>query len=434
MRFLTFLIPLFSLGQLTLSQYEALYNTQRTGLYNSDDTNINLDSILVRGPDANNKGWGYQSHYFLGPRLDAVVSFWEATGNATAFNDAKQAVDDHRASAVPITLGDNAGFLGWPSDNQCPGATGSLEERRCRGGTPLHEFFFSRYAMRFLADIHMSATLKASVEATYPGWFDAAVNFYKVNIFDKWLQNQDWGGAQFSAFYRNRTHIAMEAAEFCMYYYIVTEDLTALEILQNIAYAGMPNYPSGNADGSGPSDNFLGQLDITGSRYVWNSTWAGTTNPLVQDTNHWGHFISSIIAGYELGVEGYDLAMMQRMAATLDFVMVSYPNYEMKEFVDGTGRDESRPLTLFGAIALGQFDETMLDNFGNNMDANDSNQQLYAGRAYRAEYIIQNGRPLYPEHYIPVDGLFIGDSGGQLIVPSDFTTRRRSARAFLIAN
>lgn len=380
-------------------------------MYAGGDFNKDPDNIAIRD-NGSNQGWAYQMHYHMAGRIWGMLKKWEADGEGmdADFNDLKTAHDLWQGAAVLIVSGGNAGYMGYPSDRECPGSS-VTDIDRCAGGTPLWEFFMARVQMRFLRDIHMSPILKASVESTYPGWFDNAVSFIGTNIFEKWEQNTVQNGGGFRAqFYRNKTHMSMEAGEFALYYWEVTGDTNALEIAQDIYYDGIYKW---TASVTPPSNNFFGQLTETGSptRYVWNSDWNGGGTAL-QDVNHWGHFTSSIIAGYEANINAnYNVANMAKFANTLDHVMTSYPSYSTTANVDGVGSgSDPGNLTFLFLFGLGQFNETVQDLIGNNIDANDGNVEPYAGVAYYNQWMIENGRPTYPEWYVPIDGTF--DGGG----------------------
>lgn len=419
-----FLFTISVNAQLTLAQLETLYQTELSGMKATGDLNKTLEDIAVRN-NGSDQGWGYQSHYYQSQALYPVIAHWEASGSTTDFDYLKGRFDAYMNSAVLITAGDNAGYLGWPSDRECPGAAGSLDEKRCNGGTPLWEFFMARAWMRWLYDIHASTTLKASVEASYPGWFDDAIDFMNTNLFEKWAQNTDWGsGITYSALYRNRTHMAMEAAEFCLYLYHVNGNETALEIANNIMWEGMPERAN---------DHFINKLSETGSptRYTWNQTWNDAGTAIIQDFNHANHFAPSVIAAWYFDRSGYDDTMMAKWGQTLDYSFTNYATNTQYANLDGTGTDTSGSKAWVYLAA--QFDAGLYTGLSNNADTNDEGVYVYAGSLYYAKYIEDNTRPTYPEHYQPIDGEFTGGSSSPPPVFSA-TARKKVAQAILIAH
>ncbi|KQC30168.1 hypothetical protein [Flagellimonas eckloniae] len=401
--YILFFVLSTSFGQQSLVELKDLYDREYNGsTTGSDGNDVNINPNL--GFDSANPN---QEFYRSADSFMAELLMWRSTGSIVHFNRMKGWIDNMESDAVDVQSGGQT-YKGWPSTSQCGQSNPSVTEiDRCANGTPLWEFFIGRFVMEFLKDIHHSPTFKAQLNLDYPNWWQGRVDWWEENVFEKWYNNTEQnGGALADNAYRNRTHMATEVAQMAACIYAINGNTTAKDVYDNIMFNGMP----GSSNHSGES--MAGQLEYDSGNdlYEWSSIWGNSASIGPQDVNHNGHMIPAVVTGYEVG-EHWTVTDLIRFANTTNRTVSNFNNYNFYRNVDlsgGTGSNGDLSDALM--LRITQWNESMHDNFADNADANDANRAPFAGTLYYNEYMLQNGRPIYPEHWVPVDGVFGGTS------------------------
>ena len=401
--YILFLCTSLASGQQTLGQLFDLYEREYSGAISNSDVNINPNLGFA---SANPQ----QEFYRSADSFEGEHLMWRATGDITHFNRMKSWIDQMEDDAVTVSSG-GQNYLGWPSTSQCPGG-GATEIDRCANGTPLWEFFIGRYVAALLKDIHHSPTFKAQLETDYPGWFNGRVQWWQTNVLEKWYYNTAQnGGSVGDNVYRNRTHISTEAAEMALNLWAVNGNALNKEIWDGImTTTGMP------ALSNHVGENMRDQLVLNSGQnlYEWSDEWGQTVANAPQDLNHWGHMVSALVTGFELSQE-FTVTDLVRLANTSERLVTSYTNYTFYRNVNltgGTGSNGALSTQLLMRIA--QWNTTFQNGLADNADRNDANRATYAAPLYYNQYMILNDRPIYPEHWVPVDGAFGGTSTPQV--------------------
>lgn len=386
------------------SYFDAAFLDATTGS-NSNEQNINPIFGSTTNGDA-------QQYYRLADWLNAMIYVWQATGEILYFNYAKTMIDNMISNAVLLAGGTNAGFMGWPSAASY-GAVRSVD------GTNLWEIYSFRHVAYLLAILKDSPNFVSTQGLST--WYTDTLNFLEVNIAQKWRENNINAHV-----YRSNLHLASHnmVIYFFLDYLTDNSDPIYREIWQNIAYAGMPNYPApqnniqyllrGNAD-SKPALNLTDNL-------AWYQNWQGT-NTQKHDVNHAGDTVNNFYKLFLYNAH-FTVADMNGIAqGMLDNVWVSYTSWTINEFVDGSGATQN--LNQQGAqeyFVCGQFNETLQSNMEDNVQSEMSHFS-FAGYLLYNRKIMNDASLFYPE---PQSSLVFFDSG--------LKVKKKAAAAALSAN
>ncbi|MGB5821471.1 MAG: hypothetical protein WBG90_18455 [Saonia sp.] len=316
------------------------------------------------------------------------------------------------SNAVTLSGGANAGFLGWPS-------AASYGANRAANGTNLWEIYSWRHVAYLLTVLYDSPNFVAAQGLTT--WYNNTLAFLETNIAEKWRQNNINAHV-----YRSNLHLASHnmVIYYCLDYLTSNADPIYREIWQNIAYAGMPNYPAPQNNIQyllrGNSDS-MPALNLTDTN-SWYQNWTGTATK-VHDVNHAGDFVNNVYTMYILGAHFTQADMSAIAQGMIDNVWVSYSSWNINEFVNGTGAVQQ--LENEGAqeyFVIGQFNETLQASMEDNVEANQEHFS-FAGFLLYNRKVLDDGSLFYPE---PPSDLVFFDTGLQV--------KKKSAAAVLIAN
>lgn len=349
----------------------------------------------------------FQEYYYGDFFFEANLKAWQATGDIKYFNRMKGWIDDMMRSAIVINEGSGAGCKGW--------LTTDIEKYGIyakRSGQHLWEYYTWRHVAQLLRIIHQSPLFKKKTEAIASNWYNNVLNFIEVNIWEKW---HDFFP---DVFYRNIAHIATHSMAISHELYIITNENRYKKAYEAISHKGMPNW-----DGSRNSfRNILELNPNTPSAYVWQWHWnkADGTNsvqPRMQDTTHSDAIISNLLMLWEQGNHWTDDDMLKFTSAWQNVIYegIGVTDFSFWWNIDGTSpNDGFTPqkyigkrvpqfkLQIQGWLLLGQFDATLQLNMENNVK-DKQHKQPYSGFLAYNRKLLNDGRPVYPEFYYPVN-------------------------------
>ncbi len=330
-----------------------------------------------------------QQYYFLFYALEGLVHGWMATGDLALLDDALMLIENTIADAVPVA-GNNAGYLGWPSDEARYGA------RRAAEGTSLWEIYLYRMVGTLLRVMHHSPTLRAMRD--YQARYDAILEFTRTHIWEKWVQVDPTGLSQI---YRSRTHIASHWARLGMELHLITGERAYLDVFEAISFRGMPSW-AGESLRSRLLDN-----PADPAAFALYQEWE---SPNMQDTSHGADIISFWATAIENRMywgQGEHADDAARLVALVDSVIWTSdePLLHAANW-DGTGGSNSTDAGFHGSLTVGRFDPALqnrIETYVSPSTAPLSDTQAMGIGAYNRR-ILDHGRPVYPERYIPLDG------------------------------
>jgi len=360
--------PILSFSQKTFSELKSIFDNAY-----ANPTYGRSEMLSYSNTDGSK-----QEYYYMNWNLNAVISAWQATGDISYFNDAKQVIDNTISNASTITV-NGQNFKGWPE----PGHSTGFE---------LWDSMYWKEVATFLRVIYQSPNFLSS----QTNWFNSVLAFTERNIWERYEELGE-DGYQYGHYPDTASHWARIAMEL----YIITGKQKYKTFFDNASFKGCEC--STVLNGSSIRDQIFNNNSVSPTANNISWTWGQTTSGETPDSPHVSALVQFVALAAENGMhwnQGSHSDDIAKWVSTFENVVWTEISPAKASFyIDGSGRKDAYSLSQGAQAILGRFDSDFQVRMENYILDDIWNKAMVSGLLLLNRKILNDGAPVYPENY-----------------------------------